>query len=401
MLWLCCFSVVSGQGAGLSHRPDATVYDANLNVTWLEDANFAASATGKSILAAQGVTGVDPSGLMDYPTAVKFVQAMNSYQQMGSARLGYLGHSDWQLPATPAEDPTCTVHKGFDGNSFGPTCRQSDLGCLFYVGLGLTYPSSVAPAFKNALGAVQNLHPSPYWSSSSGGGAGIQTFSFLTGMSGANTPRFNLLHLIALYRGVLPGSTPEPAASKTAGVVAYVAGPAAGKVVYDNIADASWLLDANLPATEPFSIHGTLSVAATKNFKAITLPLLAPGGALHDSAAQRWVADLSAAGFGGGRAWILPALSDLERLYQDLKLAPGNPALVNTGTCGPFKNFQPFFYWACHTGQTPGHCDYEHYTNIRSGIKMRWSFNFDTGFQGTSQETKKFFVLLYHPGSRD
>jgi len=29
---------------------------------------------------------------------------------------------------------------------------------------------------------------------------------------------------------------------------------------------------------------------------------------------------------------------------------------------------------------------------------MRWSFNFDTGFQGTSQETKQYYVTVYFPG---
>lgn len=201
-----------------------------------------------------------------------------------------------------------------------------------------------------------------------------------------------------MHRGVLTGSTPDRGAPKAGAIVPYSSGPAAGKAVYDTLSDTSWLLDANLAAVEPLGVRGTMSMAATRNHKAITLPLLATGGALHSSAVERWVAGLSSAGFGGGRSWTLPAPSDLERLYLDLGLAPGNPAFVTTGTCGPFKNFQPFFYWACHAGTLPGRCDYEHFENLRAGIKMRWSFNFDTGFQGTSQERKKYYVLVYHPG---
>ena len=28
---------------------------------------------------------------------------------------------------------------------------------------------------------------------------------------------------------------------------------------------------------------------------------------------------------------------------------------------------------------------------------MEWSFNFDTGFQGTDQATKQFYVTVYYP----
>jgi hypothetical protein len=36
--------------------------------------------------------------------------------------------------------------------------------------------------------------------------------------------------------------------------------------------------------------------------------------------------------------------------------------------------------------------------NLRDDIAMRWSFNFDTGFQGTSQETKRYYLTMYYPG---
>ncbi len=384
------------QGSGLSSRPDGTVFDANLNVTWLADANFAASPAGKAILAAQGVTGVNPSGLMDYPNAVRFVQALNSCRQKECSNRGYLCHSDWQLPAIPGRDPTCTVHRGADGNSFGSNCRQSTFGSLFYVGLGLSYPTSVAPGLENTVGPMRNLQPSLYWTSTSGAGAGMETFSFLNGLFGANTVRYNLLHVLAMHAGVLPGSAPERGAAKTGAVVAYASGQAAGRAVYDSVSGTSWLLNANLAATESFGVGGTTDIPATGNDNAITLPLLAPGGALHFSAVEKWVAGLSAVGYAGGRAWSLPALSDLQRLYADLGLAPGNPALLASDRFGSFQNFQPFFYWACHSS-SGGRCDYEHFQRVRAGIKMRWSFNFDTGFQGTSQETKQYFVLVYHP----
>ena len=30
---------------------------------------------------------------------------------------------------------------------------------------------------------------------------------------------------------------------------------------------------------------------------------------------------------------------------------------------------------------------------------MEWSYNFDTGFQGTDLNPKQFYVMIYYPGS--
>jgi hypothetical protein len=63
------------------------VYDANQNVTWLADANFAASPDGQAVLKAAHITSVAPSGIMDYPTALRFVQAMNTIPCCRSRRV--------------------------------------------------------------------------------------------------------------------------------------------------------------------------------------------------------------------------------------------------------------------------------------------------------------------------
>jgi hypothetical protein len=219
---------------GLIVQGNDTVYDTNQNVTWLADANFAASPEGQAILKAVRITSVAPSGIMDYPTALRFVQAMNTIPCDGK---GYLCHNTWQLPVMvtdPAHDPTCTVHRGLDGNSFGPNCQRSAFGSLFYRGLGLRYPSSVAPRVQNSVAVFRNLHPALYWSATEGGPTGQQTFSFLTGQSGSNTTDFNLLHVLAMHRGLLPGSAIPGGAT---GIAPYVSGPAANAAVYDVVTD--------------------------------------------------------------------------------------------------------------------------------------------------------------------
>ncbi len=381
---------------GLTPQPNGTVYDSNQNVTWLADANFATSAECQAILKQARLTGVAPSGIMDYPTALRFLQAMNTIPCQGK---GYLCHSSWQLPVMitdPAHDPTCTVHRGFDGNSFGPNCRGSAFGSLFYRGLRLSYPSSVAPQFQDSVAGFRNLHPALYWSATQGGRTGQQTFSFLVGQSGSNTTNFNLLHVLAMHRGLLSGSATQSGAS---GVSSYKSGPAAGAAVYDAGSGISWLLDANLAATKTFGVSGSVAIPRKPISDEIRMPDIASGGAMHFQAIAAWLKKLGDSNYAGTNSWALPELADLETLNAHLGLAPGNPAFIAGGSVGPFRNFQPFFYWACPgSAADPSHCDYGHVLNLRDDIAMRWSFNFDTGFQGTSQETKRYYLTMYYPG---
>jgi hypothetical protein len=381
---------------GLIVQANGTVYDTNQNVRWLADANFAASPEGKAVLEAAHITAVAPSGIMNYPTALRFVQAMNTIPCQGK---GYLCHNTWQLPVTitdPAHDPTCTVHRGFDRNSFGPNCQESAFGILFYRGLRLGYPSTVAPRFQNSVVGFRNLHPALYWSATQDGKTGQQTFSFLTGQHGSNTTNFNLLHVLAMHRGLLPGSSIQSGAT---GISQYTSGPAASAAVYDAASGISWLLDANLAAVHAFGVSGSVTIPRKPIHDKITTAAIATGGAMHFQAVGAWLKGLGDSNYAGTNNWVLPELADLETLNAHLGLTPGNPALAASGTTGPFRNFQPFFYWACPKSTAdPTQCDYGRVLNVRENIAMRWSFNFDTGFQGTSQETKQYYVTVYYPG---
>jgi hypothetical protein len=381
---------------GLAIQTNGTVYDANENVTWLADADFAASPNGQALLEAAHIAGVAPSGIMDYPTALRFVQAMNTIPCQGK---GYLCHNTWQLPVMitdPAHDPTCTVHRGFDGNSFGPNCWGSAFGILFYRGLGFDYPTSAAPHFQNSVAGFRNLHPALYWSATQGGQTGQQTFSFLSGQSGSNTTDFNLLHILAMHRGTLSGSSLQSGAT---GISEYASGPAAGMAVYDIPSAISWLFDANLAATQTFNISESVTIPRRPIHDQITMPAIATGGAMHFQAVGPWLNGLNKENYAGANDWVLPELANLETLSSHLGLAPGRLEFFASGSTGPFQNIQPFFYWACpRSAADPSKCDYGRVLNIRDNIAMRWSFNFDTGFQGTSQETKRYYVMTYYPG---
>src|SRR5579872_1980437 len=72
------------------------VYDSDNQVYWLADANFAVSPEGRKIQQEMGVSGIGPNGTMDYPTAQRWVQALNTYNHV----VGWLGHRTWRLPAS-------------------------------------------------------------------------------------------------------------------------------------------------------------------------------------------------------------------------------------------------------------------------------------------------------------
>jgi hypothetical protein len=374
-----------------------TLYDPAHAVYWLADADFARSATGQAIQAAMGVVGVNPDGTMNYATAVAWIAALNQYPQPGCApgQLGYLCHSDWQLPVSPMTDTTCTVLAGTDGNSFGPDCQDSAFGSLFYDALGFTYPSSVS-SLGRAIGPFQRLQPSLYWTSTSKGNAGQQTFSFLIGDKFANTTTYNLLRILPMAPGAI-GGTPPPG---TAAVRSYTSGPGAGLAFYDSVTDETWTTDANLAASNPFGVSGSVDIAATPNTNAITLPDLAADGSITFGAIPMWLAGMNqGAGYAGMSGWELPSTTDIVNLFTDLALTPDDGSLVIQDSVGPFGDLQPFFYWSCpHDASAPARCDYTTQAGFNNlGIAMQFAFNFDTGFQGTDENTKVFYVLPYHP----
>jgi hypothetical protein len=365
------------------------VYDSSLNVYWLADANLAGDP---QVRDRMGVTGINANGTMDYPTAQKWVSALNEYNH----GQGYLDHNNWQLPVTPSKDSTCSSH---NHGSFGASCTGRALGSLYNVGLARTFPDSVVPDFTNTVGPLRNLQPALYWTTDQNSGGQV-TFSFNTGLHGSNTPMYNYLHVLATTRGAI--GTP-PAGS---GVVPYTSGPAAGKAVYDVQAGRTWSLDANLARANTFLITGTTTITSKVNSSVLTVPLIDKDGAmLFDTAngSSGWLAAMNHSDYAGTNKWTLPSLQDLEDLMKDLQLQPGDSRLVAQGRVGPFRHLQPFFYWACErdqNGNSQSPCNPSlHPPPDPKGDPMAWSFNFDNGFEGTSQTTKQFYVMVYYPAA--
>ncbi len=115
-------------GAELLDRGNGLIYDTELDITWLQDANYPAT------------TGISPDGRLTWDEAVAW-----------AADLVYQGYDDWRLPTTLSPDPSC----GFSSlPAAGTGCTGSEMGRLFNVD-GI---SSDTP------GPFINLQPYWYWS---------------------------------------------------------------------------------------------------------------------------------------------------------------------------------------------------------------------------------------------
>ncbi|MEI7465296.1 MAG: hypothetical protein WCJ87_08120 [Burkholderiales bacterium] len=199
-----CLAAAGLLGSGsaqalLVDRGSGMLYDTVLNVTWLQDANYAKTsgfdADGKLTRDAGG--GSAPFGTP--PGNVAMAWADN---------LVYGGYSDWRLPRhSPVSGSTYTfLPYSFDGSTdsgWNIPSSFSELSHMYYVNLGLKGQYSPdgssrsdygifgngTPNGQNDVGLVKNLQSWPYWSFSSsgaptvfsfGGGSQVDPFTWLS-----------------------------------------------------------------------------------------------------------------------------------------------------------------------------------------------------------------------------
>jgi hypothetical protein len=360
-----------------------TVYDPNLRVTWLADANLAATQTFE-------VSNINKSGSMDYATAVRWVAAMNKFDHGA----GYLGHNNWQLPTAPEKDKSC-ARTGRNGESFGFNCSGSALGSLFYSSLRLHEPDTAVRMPANTVGPFKDFQPYLYWSGSAAADPkqGFVSFSFSSGFQGANVWR-NYLYVLPMIKGKLPG-TPPVAAER------LQANPGR-QTVYDPIAQITWLADANLAAKLTFGVAG-----------------INPDGSMEHSTAVEWVAAMNKAdrgrGYLGQTNWQLPETgppdpscsmkattgfdctgSAMGKLfYKQLGLKRGESVVAAPDVkVGPFHNIQPYLYWACEAESAASACQPR---GPAEGFE--WNFSFGNGFEGTNLVANDLYVIVYYSGT--
>jgi hypothetical protein len=144
-------------GTGLQASPDGqTVYDPVSGVTWLADANLAASDTlglPRCETPTTPTNCVAQDGSMPDSSAGQFIINMNAYDHGA----GYLGQTNWQLPPI---DPNCPTLGCVDPSN----PMRNPMGILFYIQFGLSAGTPVVEPPDIAVGPFLHLWPSTYWS---------------------------------------------------------------------------------------------------------------------------------------------------------------------------------------------------------------------------------------------
>ncbi len=167
------------------------VYDTDLNITWLADANYYASANSVS-------------GAVVWSTA------------WWEATSTILGVSGWRLPKTLVPDSSCSRFVT-EGTSSGWNCTGSEMGHLFYEELGGVANSSILSIHNDNFNLFHNVQGGNYWSQSEeqlNNLIGAWVFGFGSGFQGGGGENDNLLYAWMVRDGdVVPppiAAVPEP-----------------------------------------------------------------------------------------------------------------------------------------------------------------------------------------------
>ena len=172
----CVIAVIyssTANAALLSRLDGQAVYDTELDITWLTDANLAASNNF-------GVSGIAAAGTMNWDTANQWIAAMNV-----DNGTGYLGFNDWRMPLTGPVNgisynvTAATTYDGVSDNGYNVGApgsvyagsTASEMAHLFFTSLGneadfdLEGNTNIGlpPIFN---GPFSNLVTHPYWSGS-------------------------------------------------------------------------------------------------------------------------------------------------------------------------------------------------------------------------------------------
>ncbi len=172
------------------------VYDDDLNITWLANANAAAGSPFDD-----GFSSAD--GRMTWHSA-------NAW----AASLTVGGFTDWRLPTTTQPDSTCSGQLGLPPQGSGFACTGSELGHLFYDELGGAADSNIQTTNNGQFGLFKNVQSSLfYWSgtefASQDGVAWV--FGFGNGLQSSASTSHNANHLFAwAVRTGDVAAVPEP-----------------------------------------------------------------------------------------------------------------------------------------------------------------------------------------------
>ena len=140
--------------ASLVDRGGGLIYDTDLNITWLADANYAMTSGYISTIAT-----TYNDGRMTQQQAVDW-----------AAQLSFGGFDDWRLPSTPVLDSTCSYQSNTLGINFsyGYGCTGGEMSHLYHIELSGTFDSPITSSLDPDLSLFSNIqapNSENYWSS--------------------------------------------------------------------------------------------------------------------------------------------------------------------------------------------------------------------------------------------
>lgn len=191
--------------AALVDRSGGLLYDDVLNVTWLQDANYAKTS------------GYDADGLMSWASA-------NAW----AAQLNYGGIGGWRLPTVKPIGSDWNLNLSYDGSTdvgYNKNTANNELAFMYFNNLGLKSehsPSGDGQAtgltgYSNDIGLVHNLIAYAYWTATAfpPWPAGM-AFDFYVALGFQDyTFQITELHAWAVHDGdiAIINRTPEPGSS--------------------------------------------------------------------------------------------------------------------------------------------------------------------------------------------
>ncbi len=137
---VCIFTlaVSTAATAALVDRGGGLIYDTDLNVTWLANAN----ASGP---------------MSSWSDAVTWASTFSYYDSVRNQTL-----TGWRLPTTGQIDPNCSVQSGSPSPA-GYNCTGSEMGHLFYTELGGVALQSIAATHNGNYVLFQNIQTNANW----------------------------------------------------------------------------------------------------------------------------------------------------------------------------------------------------------------------------------------------
>lgn len=156
------FSLSGAAQANLVDRGGGLIYDTDLNITWLQDANYAKT----QYIQTGGVTGA-AGGYMPWFQANAWAAGLSYFDSARNQTL-----TGWRLPTTLQPDNSCSGQQnlyGYGQVSSGANCAGSEMGHLFYNELGGVTYSWIQNVNNGKLALFKNVQMDHYWSATAYG----------------------------------------------------------------------------------------------------------------------------------------------------------------------------------------------------------------------------------------